>query len=347
MIPTTTAALPFVQTLAHGIHVIDTGFHRPVFDAAYLIVESGRAAFVDTGTNDSVPRLLAALQAAGLRPEAVDFVIATHVHLDHAGGVGLLMQQLPAARLVVHPQGAPHLIQPSRLMASARAVYGSEEMARSYGNVVGVPAEHVLRTEDGMTLELAGRPLQFIDTPGHARHHHCIWDACSRGFFTGDTFGLSYREFDTPQGEWLMPTTTPVQFEPEALRHSVQRMLAYEPERMYLTHYGPVTGVARLAAMLLAQLDEMVALALALADTQAPPGADRRHPAPPGEDRRCAAPPGAGRRLQRHPPEEPARARQRAAGGAHARTAVARHRAERTRRRCVAEPQEPLTGTAR
>ena len=257
---------PFVQTLAHGIHVIDTGFHRPVFDAAYLIVENGRGAFVDTGTNDSVPRLLAALDTAGLTRDTVDFVIATHVHLDHAGGAGLLMQQLPSAKLVVHPNGARHLIEPSRLMAGARAVYGDAEVARTYGEVVGVPAERVLRTEDGMTLDFAGRPLKFLDTPGHARHHHCIWDERSHGFFTGDTFGLSYREFDTANRAWLMPTTTPVQFEPEALRTSVQRMLAYRPERMYLTHYGPVSGVARLADLFLTQLDAMVALALSLPD---------------------------------------------------------------------------------
>ena len=266
MSPTT--RLPFVQPIAHGIQVIDTGFHRPSFDAAYLIVEDGRAAFVDTGPNASVPRLLAALEAAGLAPEAVDFVIATHVHLDHAGGVGLLMRALPTAQLVVHPQGAPHLIEPSRLMAGARAVYGDAEVARTYGEVLGVPAERVLRTSDDMRIELAGRPLKFLDTPGHARHHHCIWDERSRGFFTGDTFGLSYREFDTAQGAWIMPTSTPVQFEPDALRDSVQRMLAYQPERMYLTHYGPVGEVARLGRLLLAQLDAMVALALSLADDE-------------------------------------------------------------------------------
>jgi glyoxylase-like metal-dependent hydrolase (beta-lactamase superfamily II) len=256
----------FARPFAHGIHVIDTGFHRAAFDASYLIVENGRGAFVDTGTNDSVPRLLAALESAGLARDAVDYVIATHVHLDHAGGVGLLMQQLPRARLVVHPQGAPHLIEPSRLMDGARAVYGAQEVARTYGQVIGVPAERVLRTADDMTLDFAGRPLTFLDTPGHARHHHCIWDERSRGFFTGDTFGLSYREFDTPRGPWLMPTTTPVQFEPEALRHSVQRMLAYRPAHMYLTHYGPVGDVPRLAELLLGQLDAMVALARALAD---------------------------------------------------------------------------------
>jgi glyoxylase-like metal-dependent hydrolase (beta-lactamase superfamily II) len=267
--------LPFVQSIADGIDVIDTGFHRPMFDASFLMVERGRAAFVDTGTNHALPRLLAALDATGLRPDAVDFVIATHVHLDHAGGAGLLLQHLPTARLVVHPLGARHLIDPSQLMASARGVYGADEVARAYGELVRVPADRVLCTADGMVLELGGRPLTFLDTPGHARHHHCIWDERSRGFFTGDTFGLSYREFDTAAGAWLMPTTTPVQFEPDALRHSVQRMLAFEPECLYLTHYGRVGDVPRLARLLLAQLDEMVALALTLA--HALPADDTRH----------------------------------------------------------------------
>ena len=250
----------FVHILKHGIQAIDTGFHRPNFDAAYLMIEAGRAAFIDTGTTHSVPRLLEALVAAGLTTDAVDYVIATHVHLDHAGGVGWLMQHLPGAQLVVHPRGAPHLIDPRLLTQSARSVYGDEAFERSYGNVIGVDAERVLETEDGMVLALAGRPLTFIDTPGHARHHHCIWDERSRGFFTGDTFGLSYREFDTAQGAWLLPTTTPVQFEPEALRASVQRMLAFDPACMYLTHFGAVTQVQRLGQQFLTALDDMVTL---------------------------------------------------------------------------------------
>ena len=254
----------FVQALPHGISVIDTGFHRPLFDAAYLIVESGRAAFVDTGTNHSVPRLLAALAAAGLDTADVDFVIATHVHLDHAGGAGLLMQSLPRARLVAHPRGARHLVDPVHLIKGATAVYGADEIARSYGTLQPVAAERVLETHDGMAIELAGRPLHFLDTPGHAMHHHCIWDAASRGWFTGDTFGLSYRDFDTAAGAWAMPTTTPVQFQPDSLRRSIERMLAFEPEWMYVTHYGRVGDVPRLAGLLLAQLDEMVALAKSL-----------------------------------------------------------------------------------
>jgi glyoxylase-like metal-dependent hydrolase (beta-lactamase superfamily II) len=266
-------ALSFVRSLADGVFVIDTGFHRPLFDASYLLVENGRAAFIDTGTNFAVPRLLAALADLGLAPGAVDYVIPTHVHLDHAGGAGLLMQSLPHATLLVHPRGARHMIDPQALYQGALAVYGQAEMDRAYGSLVAVPAERVQASADGMTATLAGRPLLFIDTPGHARHHHCIWDERSRGWFTGDTFGLSYREFDTANGAWVLPTSTPVQFEPEPLRQSIQRLLAREPAWMYLTHYGRVGDVQRLAGLLFEQIDAMVALALARR------GAPERHAA--------------------------------------------------------------------
>ncbi len=254
-------ALPYVHTLPHGIHVIDTGFHRPLFDAAYLIVEDGRAAFVDTGTNFAVPRLLAALDDLGLAPGAVDFVIPTHVHLDHAGGAGLLMQALPAATLLVHPRGARHMVDPQALYQGALAVYGQAAMDREYGQLVPVPATRVRSPADGETIHLAGRPLLFIDTPGHARHHHCIWDARSAGWFTGDTFGLSYRETDSAAGAWVLPTSSPVQFDPAELRQSIARLMALQPQQMYLTHFGAVGDVARLAPLLLAQVDAMVALA--------------------------------------------------------------------------------------
>lgn len=269
------SALPdFVQPLDHGVYVVDTGFHRPNFDASYLIVERGRAAFVDTGTNRSVPRLLEALRAAGLGTDAVDYVIPTHVHLDHAGGAALLMSKLPGARLIVHPRGARHMIDPARLVAGARAVYGEEEMARSYGEIGGIAPERVTATADGMVIALAGRELTFLDTPGHARHHHAIWDPKSRGVFTGDTFGLSYREFDTAEGPWILPSSTPVQFDPVAMRHSIEKLLALEPEWLYPTHYGRVGEPARMAALLLAQLDEMVALARRVANVYGP-GAER------------------------------------------------------------------------
>lgn len=246
--------------LGHGIWAIDTGHQRPQFDAAYLMVEQGRAAFIDTGTSLALPRLLQALEVAGVPREAVDWVIPTHVHLDHAGGAGALMAALPAARLLVHPRGARHLINPTVLLGSARSVYGDEEVRRAYGTVVPIEASRVVESADGLTVELAGRPLLLLDTPGHARHHHCVWDERSQGFFTGDTFGLSYREFDTPQGPWLLPTTSPTQFDPAAMRASIERLLAYQPERMYLTHYGCIGDAAARGRDVLALLDAVVAL---------------------------------------------------------------------------------------
>jgi glyoxylase-like metal-dependent hydrolase (beta-lactamase superfamily II) len=265
-----TAYPTWAEDLGHGVHAIDTGFHRPRFDAAYLMVEDGRAAFIDTGPNGAVPRLLALLEVLGLPPAAVDHVIPTHVHLDHAGGVGALMQALPSATLWVHPRGLPHLVDPSRLYAGALDVYGQAEMDRSYGQLLPVPADRARATDDDSVITLAGRALRVLHTPGHARHHHCLWDPRTRGWFTGDTFGLSYREFDTAAGAWILPTSTPVQFEPEPLKASVRRLLAADPACMYLTHYGRVTDVQRLGRLLLSQIDAMVDVA-----RRAPQGSER------------------------------------------------------------------------
>lgn len=249
----------------HGIHTIDTGFVRPQFDAAYLLVERGRAAFIDCGTNHAVPRLLAALDEAGLSPAAVDWLILTHVHLDHAGGAGELIARLPNARLLVHPRGARHMIDPAQLWAGASAVYGEAVMEQTYGRLRPIAAERVVEAADGHVVELAGRALRCLDTPGHARHHLCVFDARANVCFTGDTFGLSYREFDGAHGPFILPTTSPVQFDPVALHASIDRLLALRPAAMYLTHYGRVEEVARLAADLHAQIDAMVALARAAA----------------------------------------------------------------------------------
>jgi len=261
------ASLPtFLEPLGAGIYAIDTGFHRPRFDAAYLVVQDGRAAFIDTGTNFALPRHLQALDALGLARDAVDWVIPTHVHLDHAGGAGALMRELPSARLAVHPRGARHLIDPTALYAGATEVYGAAEMERSYGRPVPVDPARVDQTSDGSQVELAGRALVFADTPGHARHHHCIWDEQSAAWFSGDTFGLSYREFDSARGAFALPTTTPVQFEPDELKASIGRLLAKKPNQVFVTHYGPVDDPARVGAGLVRQIDAMVAIATRLRD---------------------------------------------------------------------------------
>jgi glyoxylase-like metal-dependent hydrolase (beta-lactamase superfamily II) len=247
----------------HGIHTIDTGFVRPQFDAAYLVVENGRGAFIDCGTNFAVPRMLAALDEAGITVAEVDWLILTHVHLDHAGCAGELIAQLPNAKLVVHPRGARHMIDPSVLWAGASAVYGESVMEQTYGRLRPIPAERVIEAPDGHVVDLAGRPLSCIDTPGHAKHHLTVHDERVNVCFTGDVFGLSYRDFDTAQGPFILPTTSPVQFDPEALHASIERLIALRPEAMYLTHYGRVEAVEQLAADLHVQIDAMVALARA------------------------------------------------------------------------------------
>lgn len=251
---------PWLQDLGGGVHAIDTAFVRDAFDAAYLVVRGARAAYIDTGTRFALPRLLGALEELRLPRDAVEWVIPTHVHLDHAGAVGALVAELPRARVLVHPRGARHLIDPRALWEGALAIYGAEEMARSYGELTPVAAERVVTSSDDMTLELGGSTLRLIDTPGHARHHHCIWDEDTRGWFTGDTFGISYGEFTTARGRWIFPTTTPVQFEPQALRASIERLLGSRPGCIYLTHYGRVDEVERLGALLLDLLARIVAL---------------------------------------------------------------------------------------
>lgn len=244
----------------HGIHTVDAGYLRPGLASIHFIIEAGHAALIDTGTQHSVPHILASLAELGLGPDAVDYVIATHVHLDHAGAAGALLACCPNARLVVHPKGARHLIDPAKLIAGSMAVYGETLFRELYGDIVPAPAERVIEADDGHVIDFHGRALSFIDTPGHARHHFCIHDAASNSLFTGDTFGISYREFDVDGHPFIFPTTTPVQFEPEALHASIERLMALRPNAAYLTHYGRVTDLPKLAANLHALIDEFVRL---------------------------------------------------------------------------------------
>lgn len=247
----------------NGIYAFDAGYVRPILVAIHMLVENGRVAFVDTGSNDSLPNALAALARLGLSADAVDYVILTHIHLDHAGGAGTMMAQFPNARLVVHPRGARHMAEPAKLVAGVTAVYGAEYVARVYGEIRSVPAERIVEATDGTVINLAGRQLRCIDTPGHARHHICIIDEKTSGIFTGDMFGLSYRELDVDGRQFIFPTTTPTQFEPDAMRHSIDRLLALHPECFYLTHYSRVHTVDQLGRDLHQRLDALVAIAVA------------------------------------------------------------------------------------
>jgi glyoxylase-like metal-dependent hydrolase (beta-lactamase superfamily II) len=246
---------------ADGISAVDTGYLRPRLDASHLIVHRGRAAFVDTGTALAVPYLLAALEAKGIARDAVDWVLLTHIHLDHAGGAGALVAELPNARVAVHPRGAAHLGDPAKLIGATRKVYGDAVYDRLYGDIRAVPLERLVVTEDGACHALAGRRLEFVHTPGHALHHQAIVDRAAGAVFAGDTFGVSYREFDVDGREFILPATTPSQFDPDQLHASIDRVVALAPRAVVLTHYSRVVDVARLAADLHAAVAHYVVLA--------------------------------------------------------------------------------------
>lgn len=252
--------------LGHGITCIDTLQHREGLAACYLIEHGGRAAIIDTGHSLCTTRILALLADKNIALKNVDYVMPTHVHLDHAGGAGTLMQALPNATLVMHPRGARHMVDPSKLIAGATAVYGEEGLKTQFGDILPVDADRVISIEDGQTFDLSGRTLVLRDTPGHAKHHYAVWDETSRGWFTGDTFGVSYRATDAvacglKQQHYLIPTSTPVQFDPQAWAATIDMLMSYQPQRMYLTHFGMVEDVAFLANELRRKLQEYSLLA--------------------------------------------------------------------------------------
>lgn len=248
--------------LGDGITQIDVDLYRPSLASCYLIEQGNKVAFVDTGTYHAVNRLLELLRQRGLTAKNVAYIIPTHVHLDHAGGVGELMERCPNARLVVHPKGAPHMIDPAKLTAGATAVYGEEAFSRDFGVLKPVDADRVIEAVDGLQLDMNERRLICVDSPGHANHHICVFDEQSRQFFTGDTFGLSYREFDSERGPYLFTTTTPVAFDPDAWMNTLDRLMSYQPKAMLLTHFGRVADVGKMADVLRQSIRDHVQIAL-------------------------------------------------------------------------------------
>ena len=234
-----------VINVAKGINVIDSGYYSTDFAAIYLLRQRSKIAIIETGSNFSVPHVEKALIEDGLSFADVAYIIPTHVHLDHAGGAGELMRQCQNAVLVVHPRGSRHLVDPSKLIAGAMAVYGEEKFKEYYGEIIPIDPDRVIEAEDNFILDFDGRVLKFIDTPGHARHHFCVWDKETKSMFTGDTFGISYRDLDHQNDVYVLPSTSPVQFDPEALIQSINRIMEFKPERVCLTHFSAIKPTQR------------------------------------------------------------------------------------------------------
>lgn len=246
----------------NGIFAFDSGYGRPLLAAIHAVIEEKRVAFIDSGCNASLINAQAVLKELGLDAGCVDYIVLTHIHLDHAGGAGAMMQAFPNAQLVVHPRGIRHMTDPSKLVAAVSEVYGKDYVEKVYGEIIPIPSERIIAGLDCHSLSLAGRELVFLETPGHALHHICIMDSRTKAIFSGDMFGLSYRELDVKGRQFIFPTTTPSQFDPKAMHKSIDRLLDLAPSAMYLTHYGQLSDVAQSGLDLHRHLDFLVDLAV-------------------------------------------------------------------------------------
>lgn len=232
-------AAPLAQQLADDLWLLDTLYQgEPGVIGSYLLTGAAGPALIDVGSAANLDTLLAAIAAAGVEPRAIRHIVLTHIHLDHAGAAGPLLQVCPEARVYVHAIGAPHLVDPSKLIASAGRIYG-DQMHRLWGTMMPVPADRIVRLEEGDRLTVGDRTLQALYTPGHAIHHIAYHDAAHGAVFAGDVAGVRL------QGVPLVrPPTPPPDLSLEDWYVSIERLQGLDPHVLYLAHFGPVTDVA-------------------------------------------------------------------------------------------------------
>ncbi|WP_085524537.1 MBL fold metallo-hydrolase [Tuberibacillus sp. Marseille-P3662] len=229
--------------LRKRIHLID-GFDLGVANrTGTYVIEEEQLTLIETGPSPSVPYIKKGLKRLGYSLDQVNYLIVTHVHLDHAGGAGLLLQECPNATVVVHPRGARHLADPSRLVAGARQVY-QEKFDPLFDPVIAIPEDRLLVKGDGDTLTIGPDcRLEFLDTPGHAKHHFSIYDPISHGMFTGDTVGIHYKLLADDGIDFFLPTTSPNHFNPDAMNRSIERIRKRSLDRLYFGHFGMTANV--------------------------------------------------------------------------------------------------------
>lgn len=250
-----------LDAIDSGLLRFDTGYIRDQHTACYIVEDRGCAAIIDTGVGASVPALLARLDALGLARENVEWVIPTHVHLDHAGGAGALMQALPNARLGIHPSGAEHMIDPGRLEAGVRALYGDAFFEREYAPLIPVSADRIEILEDEAEVRVGTRLLDVLHTPGHAWHHLSLLDTASNIFLAGDAFGASYPPYVTDAYAFAVPVVPPPQFKPQAYHDTLKRIVDLQPTAVAPAHFPLIRDVPDMADRLAVMLDAGVACA--------------------------------------------------------------------------------------
>ncbi|MDQ0158222.1 MBL fold metallo-hydrolase [Alkalibacillus salilacus] len=229
-----------LETLDYGVTLIDLyDLNLPNRTGSYIIRDEALTV-IETSASPSIPFLIEGLKEMGEDPGNVEHIIVTHVHLDHAGGVGLLLQNCPNATVHVHPRGKRHLADPTKLVQGARAVYG-DQFDELFDPVLPVPEDRFVEQEDGSELTIGSRSLTFYDTPGHAKHHLSIHDSKANAIYTGDTIGVYYPHL-LPYGEtFVLPSTSPNQFDPEAMLESLRRIEALEVDAIHFGHFGRST----------------------------------------------------------------------------------------------------------
>lgn len=226
---------------------VDCNYVDQEFASSTLIVSSAqmadgterpRGVFVECNTTRAIPQLLAAAKKNALKPENIDALIVTHIHLDHSGGAGKFLQEFPNAKIYVHPRGAKHLIDPSKLIASATQVYGENQISQLYGDILPCAKERVIEVQDGDEWKWCETTFKFKHTRGHANHHVCIWEPVTQSLFTGDSFGVSYPKINKKHGRVIIPSTSPTDFDGEAALQTVDWVLSMNPKQVVPTHYG-------------------------------------------------------------------------------------------------------------
>ena len=254
-----------MNTLSHGLSWIDLDFlGRSDVIAAAVVQGPGGVAIVDPGPTSCLSTLESGLQAQGIRWDDVRHILLTHIHLDHAGASGTIVRDHPHITVLVHERGAKHMIAPSRLLESATRVYG-EDMDRLWGEFAAVPDANLVSLSGGESIEAGGRTLEVAYTPGHASHHVSYFDPSSGLAFVGDVAGVC------ALGGYVLPPTPPPDIDMEAWRVSVDRILAWSPSTLFLTHFGPVTRVRpHLAEM----MDNLTVAADVVRDSLMGPGSD-------------------------------------------------------------------------
>ncbi|TWT09351.1 MBL fold metallo-hydrolase [Planomicrobium sp. CPCC 101079] len=223
------------------IHLID-GYDLgiPERTGTYVIKEE-QVTIVETGPSPSIEHVKRGLEKLGIALEQIEYIIVTHVHLDHAGGAGLLLQDCPNAKVVVHPKGARHLSDPKRLVAGAKAVY-TERFSELFEPIVPIPEDRILSMGESDQLKIGPHcTLEFLDTPGHSNHHFSIFDPISHGVFAGDTVGIRYEQLVDEGIDLFLPSTSPNQFDPIAMHHAIERLRAMELAAIYYGHFGMTT----------------------------------------------------------------------------------------------------------